>query len=144
MKPYVRVGLIALIALLLSLGSARAGEISSADAARIQSVILSQLDAFKADDAVAAFARAAPTIQRKFGTPDVFLNMVRTAYAPVYRPRHVEFAALARSGEDVVQHVIIEGQDGSVVMAAYPMVQDDRGQWLIAGCYIQQLERKST
>ena len=144
MKRYVRFCFVALVAVFLSSGSVAAGDISDADSARIQSVILSQLDAFKADDAAAAFARAAPTIQRKFGTPDVFLNMVRTAYAPVYRPRYVEFAALAVDGKDVVQHAIIEGQDGSVVMAVYPMVQDDQGQWLIAGCYIQQLERKST
>src|SRR4030095_7699853 len=53
-------------------------EPSEADWASIQAVISSQLDAFKRDDADAAFSFASPAIQKQFHTPGEFMHMVRT------------------------------------------------------------------
>ena len=56
-------------------GPARAEE----PADSIQAVIVSQLNALQADDLTAAFAHASPTIQSKFGTPEVFAARSRPA-----------------------------------------------------------------
>jgi hypothetical protein len=79
-------------------------------------VIQQQLEAFQRDDAVGAFAFASPAIQAQFGTAELFMQMVKTGYAPVYRPRAVVFADLT----------IIEGMPAQAVMlmsAAAELVQ---------------------
>ena len=111
----------------------------------IQNVISSQMAAFKIDDASAAFAFAAPHIQEKFGSPDAFMSMVRQGYQPVYRPQYVEFAHLAEGADGLLaQHVIVQAPSGELMMAVYPMIQDDNGNWRIAGVYLAPLPRKST
>lgn len=136
-------------ALLLVVGliaqPAQAGDADKAAAKAIQNVISSQMAAFKIDDASTAFSFAAPHIQAQFGDPDRFMKMVRHGYQPVYRPQYVEFAHLA-TGPDgqYAQHVIVQAPTGEVVMAVYPMIQDDDGNWRIAGVYLAPLPRKST
>ena len=132
------------LAVVLAALPIRADTPNAEPAAGIQAVILKQLNAFQRDDAHAAFALASPSIQQKFGSSAVFMEMVRTGYAPVYRPRTVEFGDLVESDGRYLQHVILEGHDGTIVMAVYPMVLDDAGQWRIAGCTIQRIKRKST
>ncbi len=58
-----------------------------------------QFDAFKRDDAEAAYALAAPTIKDMFSDADHFMAMVRDHYAPVYRHRSVEFGDFKESGD---------------------------------------------
>src|SRR5690242_13491126 len=58
-------------------------ESSSADRAHFQEVISRQISAFKADDGAAAFGFASPDLQAKFGNAAVFMEMVRSGYAPV-------------------------------------------------------------
>jgi hypothetical protein len=48
-----------------------------------QTIIRSQEEAFRRDDAAAAYTFAAPGIKGMFQTPDVFMSMVRNGYAPV-------------------------------------------------------------
>ncbi len=124
--------------------SAKSSDIDPATAEGIQSVITSQMEAFRRDDAQAAFSHAAPTIQNMFGTPERFMQMVRDGYQAVYRPRYVEFRNLSR-GESgrLVQHVLVEAPDGTLMMAVYPMLQDDQGDWRIAGVYLAPLASKS-
>ena len=89
-----------LLAAMLLAGAvlARADEpVAPADAAAIQQVIQGQMNAFKVDDWNAAFAYAAPSIQTKFQSPQVFSQMVTQAYQPVYRPRGVEFREVKAS-----------------------------------------------
>jgi len=64
----------------------------------IQSVISGQIDAFRHDDARAAFAAASPGIQSKFLNADIFMAMVAGGYAPVYRPKSFAFGPLAATG----------------------------------------------
>jgi len=111
----------------------------------IQNVISSQMAAFKIDDASTAFSFAAPHIQAQFGNPDRFMKMVRHGYQAVYRPQYVEFAHLAQGQNgQLAQHVIVQAPSGEVVMAVYPMIQDDEGNWRIAGVHLAPLPRKST
>lgn len=138
-----------IIALLLILGlagqPAHAADADKAVVKAIQDVITSQMEAFKVDDASRAFSYAAPHIQAQFGDPDRFMKMVRHGYQPVYRPQYVEFGPLARGNDGVfAQHVIVQAPGGELMMAVYPMVQDDDGNWRIAGVYLAPLNRKST
>lgn len=136
-------------ALVLILGFAGqpaiAGDVDKTASKAIQNVISSQMEAFKIDDATKAFSYAAPHIQEKFGSPESFMNMVRQGYQPVYRPQYVEFAHLAEGNDGLLaQHVIVQAPSGELMMAVYPMIQDDNGNWRIAGVYLAPLPRKST
>jgi hypothetical protein len=114
--------------------AARADGLDSGAAAAIRSVIESQMAAFKVDDGPAAFAYASPTIQQIFGTPANFMSMVKTGYAPVYRPQSVEFRELMPEAGGPVQVVHIVGPDGRAVLALYSMEQQPDGSWRIDGC----------
>lgn len=124
--------------------NAKSSEVDAATAQAIQNVISSQMEAFRHDDAEKAFSHAAQTIQHMFGNPERFMQMVRDGYQAVYRPRYVEFRNLSRGEAGrLIQHVLVEAPDGTLVMAVYPMTQDDQGNWRIAGVYLAPLSRKS-
>ncbi len=110
--------------------------LAPADAAAIRQVIQSQMNAFKIDDWNAAFAYAAPSIQAKFQSPQIFSQMVTQAYQPVYRPRGVEFRALKPSEFGPTQEVFVVGPDGLSYLAYYTMEKQADGTWRISGCYL--------
>src|ERR1700754_3090764 len=88
-----------LLALFLSLAlawpaMAQDAALSDTDRAAIRDVIGRQVEAFRRDDGDAAFGFASPTIQRMFGSSDIFMDMVRQGYQPVYRPRVFDFAEI--------------------------------------------------
>ena len=128
--------LILVIALMLG-GTAGADDgVAPADANAIQQVIQGQMAAFKVDDWAAAFAYAAPGIQAKFENPQIFRQMVTSAYQPVYRPQGVEFRALAASPSGPTQEVFVIGPDGLAYLAYYTMERQPDGSWRISGCYL--------
>lgn len=108
--------------------------LTTSDRTAIHDVITHQLDAFRHDDAEAAYAYAAPNIRQTFPNAAIFLDMVRRAYPPVYRPRTREFSELAQRGDELVQEVELVGPDGKAALAVYTMVRDGSGRWLIAAC----------
>lgn len=124
----------ALAILLVALPKFSALEASEGQAAAaIRLVIEQQLAAFQRDDGAEAFSYAAPGIQRRFQTPEIFMQMVRSGYAPVYRPREVEFRELRVNGQTIQQEVLFVGPDGKPVLALYTMQQQPDGSWRIAG-----------
>ncbi|MGH6891177.1 MAG: DUF4864 domain-containing protein [Dongiaceae bacterium] len=128
-----------LIAAMFVLGAvaARADDpIAPADATAIQRVIQSQMAAFKIDDWTAAFAYAAPGVQQKFQSPQIFSQMVTQAYQPVYRPKGVEFRELKPSEFGPTQEVFVVGPDGLSYLAYYTMEKQPDGTWRISGCYL--------
>ena len=126
-----------IVVLLLALPTwAQEQELTAADHTAIRTVIERQLEAFRQDDADAAFAFASPMIQAKFGTPEVFLNMVKTSYQPVYRPRYVAFRDLHMVQGVPTQPVFLIGPDGVPVTAMYMMQKQPDGVWKIDGCYL--------
>ena len=130
--------LLALFALLFGLaGAAHAQSLSNADRAAIRQVIQAQVDAFRRDDGAAAFGYASPTIQGMFGTPDVFMDMVRQGYQPVYRPRTFDFREIVDMHGQPAQVVSVIGPDGRPVTAVYPMRQLPDGTWRIDGWFLQ-------
>ena len=110
----------------------------------IRAVISRQMDAFKRDDAFAAFGFAAPSIQKMFGTPERFMTMVRRGYQPVYRPRSVAFRKIVTVDGKLVQPVFVVGPDGVPVTALYIMERQNDGEWRIAGCVLAQPEEQGT
>ena len=109
---------------------------AAADRAAIETVIRAQLDAFRRDDAAAAFSYAAPAIRTMFGDPATFLAMVSRSYQPVYRPRVVEFRELLSAEGRPVQKVFVIGPDGAPWIALYVMARAPGGDWLIDGCFL--------
>jgi hypothetical protein len=135
-----------LIAVMLLAGAAlaRADEpVAPADAAAIRQVIQGQMNAFKVDDWNAAFAFAAPSIQTKFQSPQIFSQMVTQAYQPVYRPRGVEFREVKASEFGPTQEVFVVGPDGLSYLAYYTMEKQPDGSWRISGCYLVRAEDES-
>ena len=133
--------LIALLGLMVAFaGIARAGEPTAADRAAIRGVIQQQIEAFRRDDGEAAFGFASPAIRGMFGASDVFMDMVRSGYRPVYRPQTFEFGALVTLDGKPAQKVDIVGPDGRPVVAVYVMTQLPDGSWRIDGCYLQAPE----
>lgn len=95
-----------------------------------------QIEAFRRDDGALAFSLASPNIQRRFGTPEAFMRMVVEGYRPVYRPRSLKFLDLIERSGTIVQRVMVEGPDGRLYVALYPMVRLEDGTWRIDGCYL--------
>ncbi len=130
-----------LVALLLGLaGAAQAQSVSDADRAAIRQVIEAQVDAFRRDDGDAAFKYASPAIQGMFGSPEIFMDMVRQGYQPVYRPRAFDFQEIVSLHGQPAQKVHVIGPDGRPVTAIYPMRQLPDGSWRIDGCFLQAPE----
>jgi len=117
--------------------AAEVEEPAEADWQAIQSVIASQLDAFKRDDAAAAFAFASPAIQKMFHTPGEFMQMVRTGYSAVYRPGSVRFLDHFVVSGQVIQPLEVVDAEGDVVVAFYIMERQADGTWRIAGCKLE-------
>ncbi len=144
MLAFVRRSMLMAVMLLTAASLVRADEsVAPADAAAIQQVIQGQMNAFKVDDWSAAFAYAAPSIQTKFQSPQVFSQMVTQAYQPVYRPRGVEFRELKASEFGPTQEVFVVGPDGLSYLAYYTMEKQADGSWRISGCYLVRAEDES-
>ena len=121
-----------------------ATDITAGDRGAIRRVIESQIEAFRRDDGPGAFAFASPTIKRVFGTPENFMNMVRTGYPQVYRPASVSFGDLMRAEGTLHQLVDIVGPDGLPVIAVYEMERQPDGSWQINGCRLLRPPERTT
>ena len=131
----MRLLLALLAACMLLMTPARAESLSEQDKAAIQAVITSQIEAFRAENGPAAYSHASPAIKQIFPNPEVFMNMVRQGYQPVYRPQSFRFgeAVLAASGRPT-QRVSVVGPDGLTYEAVYTMEKQPDGSWQISGC----------
>ena len=130
-----------LLALAIPLSAGAAERVTGDDAAQIRAVIHRQIDAFRRDDARSAFALVSPGVQQEFGTPERFLDTVRTSYRAVYRPASVSFLELVVMGGDVVQQVQVTDNAGSVWVAYYAMQKQKDGSWRTNGCHLVQPTR---
>lgn len=102
------------------------------DRGEIEAVIAGQLEAFNDRDIAQAWTYASPMIQRMFGTPANFGQMVRQGYPMVWDNSAPEFRALEDTGQALVQEVHIRDPAGAGWLLRYAMVATDRG-WKING-----------
>ena len=108
------------------------------DLFEIRAVINRQIDAFRRDDAQGAFALVSPAVQQSFGTPERFLDVVRAAYRPVYRPAAIQFLEPVMFGTDAVQPLQLTDRAGAVWLAYYAMQRQKDGSWRASGCHLVQ------
>ena len=106
------------------------------DVAAVQGVIRSQVEAFGRDDAAAAYSYAAPAIRDLFPQADIFMDMVRRSYAPVYRHRSFEFGEARVSNGIIAQRVHIIDTDGVPWEALYTLELEPDGSVKISGCVL--------
>jgi len=119
-------------------------QISKAETRQIRAVIQSQLDALAADDAKRAFSYASPGIQKMVGSPDNFIDMVRTSYPVVYRPASVVFLAPQWAEGTLVQPVQMTDTGGALWLALYTMERQADKSWRISGCTVRANEGRAT
>ena len=137
-------GLLLGLALLFAAHGAAAQSLpDAAGAASIREIITRQIEAFRRNDAVAAFGYASPNIQGMFGNPENFVAMVRTGYPPVWRPRDIQFGAIEDRDGRIVQKVELIGPDGAPALALYTMERGPDGVWRIDGCALLPSEKLS-
>jgi len=103
-----------------------------------QSIIQSQIEAFLNDDAETAYSFASPQIKGKFPDKNIFFDMVKRGYAPVYRPGNFAFGRSKVEGDTVVQEVLISGPDGKDWTALYFLVKQPDGTYKINGVQMLQ------
>src|SRR5690348_18157565 len=130
--------------LLLAAAASPAAGISKEDAAAIRAVISEQLDAFARDDGPRAFSLVTSGIRAQFGTPEVFMEMVKSQYPVVYRPKSVPFEPPELVEGELVQPVRMSDAAGRQWLAIYPMRREADGRWRTNGCLLQRLQGVQT
>ncbi len=108
------------------------------DVAAAQAVIRAQEQAIARDDAANAYSFAAPVLQAIFGEPDVFMQMVRKNYAPVYRHKRFEFGEGRQSDGNIAQIVYITDAEGAEWEALYTLEKQQDGSLKITGCSLKK------
>ena len=127
------------ISLFVSPAIAASDTLSAQDQQTVQSVIKGQIEAFLADDGDAAFQFAAPNIKSFFPNANLFMDMVKRGYQPVYRPNNYKFGKTHRDDARIAQSVFIEDSNGIAYEAIYELRKQEDGRWLIAGVYLQKI-----
>jgi len=144
MRARIAAALLSLIGFAAGPVSAQSAPVSDADRAAIRSTIQHQEEAFARDDGTAAFGDASPLIREMFGTPEIFMDMVRQGYPMVYRPQRFDFAEIVLRDGRPTQKVRVIGPDGRRHTAWYPMMQLPDGTWRIDGCYLEAADDYQT
>jgi hypothetical protein len=122
------------LSLVLAAGLSHAQEVLAPNP-DIEATIQSQFDAFLDRDVGAAWQYASPNIQRLFGNPQNFGNMVQNGYPMVWSPGRVEFIDLQSLGGILVQRVEVIDQAGTAHYLGYQMIETEAG-WRINGVQV--------
>jgi hypothetical protein len=110
----------------------------------IQAVIAKQLNAFRLNDGDVAFSLASPGVRQVFESADNFMEMVRTEYGAVYRPRAYRFLEPAVFDGEPVQPVEVIALDGAVSIAVFSMERQPNRSWRISGCHLLESKQFAT
>lgn len=105
----------------------------------IRDTILRQIEAFANNDQEQAWAHASEGIKRRFGSSQVFIDMVREAYPAVHSATAIEFTERVPHGSFEIQVVKLKGPEGKRWDAYYRMVMTE-GAWKIAGVRLEPAE----
>lgn len=125
------------LAALLLLGATAWAEEPVAPAATAepwQSVITSQIEAFRAKDAPGAFQWAGAGFQVAFPSPEAFFAaIVGSGYAPIMESRSHSFGKFQKLGDkSVLQEVKLLGNDQGLYEAFYMLAEEANG-WRVQG-----------
>lgn len=111
---------------------------SADDRSDVTAAISAQLQAFRADDAAAAYTHAAPNITNLFPTAEQFMSMVRRGYAQVYRAGNVTFGPMTAEGTGFRQEVFLTDPEGRNWIASYTLARQPDGSMKITGVQIRE------
>ena len=121
--------------------------LTAKDEKAARDLVAAQLAAFAADDSIKAFSFASASIQKRFQSPDNFMNMVRAHYPVVYRPATVAYLKPEKDGEAVTMKVEMTDAAGKSWIAIYslqrPSAKEKIKTWRIAGCAIASNEDRT-
>lgn len=106
----------------------------------VQDIITGQISAFLNEDAEAAYFFASPAIRKKFPDRNIFFEMVKRGYQPVYRPDNFKFGRSKIEDGMIFQEVLIVGPDGEDWTALYQMQKQPDGSYKING--VRMLKQK--
>jgi hypothetical protein len=114
---------------------------AAADPDAARTAITAQLAALADGDADAAYALAAPSIQKMFPTSARFIAMVKEGYAPIITAHDPVFLR-ARAMDDgrFAQEVGFTDAGGRSWTALYTLARQPSGEWRIDGCYLRRGE----
>ena len=104
----------------------------------MQTIISAQIDAFRNDDADAAYAYASPAIKMRFPTASRFVSMVQEGYPAVYSPQSFTFLETAMTPRGPAQRVEFVGMDGQVWGGIYTFLEGDDGGLTISGVFLRR------
>jgi len=113
-----------------------AGTLPAREWKAITQVIAQQRSALLAGDGGKAMAFATPALREQFRTPENFMRMVRSGYAPLLEARATTFLEGAVIEGTVVQPLRLILPDNTVLVAIYQMEKQPDGRWKIAGCLL--------
>jgi hypothetical protein len=109
-----------------------------------QTIIQSQIQAFRAGEDAKAYSYAAPSISSFFPTVESFMAMVKGGYSPVWRPQDFQFGAEKQMGDGLIlQEVNIIAEDGSAWTALYSLIKQNDGSWKINGVQLLKADGAS-
>ncbi len=117
---------------------ADAGDVADAEAATFRAMVMAQIEAFRRDDATAAYRLASPTIQGLYPGEERFMAMVRLGYAPLHRARSVAFGQALETPDGPELHAYVTGPDGRAWRAVYSFQKQADGTWRINGCVLSE------
>ncbi|MBG6156198.1 DUF4864 domain-containing protein [Roseibium album] len=106
------------------------------DSNAFQRIIKNQMNAFAAGNAKTAYSFATNSLQQKFRSPELFMEMVRQGYQPVYNPKSVTFGQSKITKFGPTQEVHVVGPKGKNWLVLYSFEQQEDGSWRISGCYL--------
>ena len=145
MQPFgttLRAVTVGVFAAVVMLGAMAQAQDAAAPAVAIepwQSVITSQIEAFRAKDAPGAFQYAGAGFQVAFPTAEAFFGaIVGSGYAPIMESRSHSFGEFKKMGDKaVVQEVKLVGNDQSLYEAFYQLAEEENG-WRVQGVQLMK------
>lgn len=108
------------------------------DAEAAQAIVRAQEQAIVHDDPATAYSYASPLIQQMYPSPEIFMGMVRDAFAPVYRHKTFEFGPLLTINGKLEQTVNIIDIDGQAWQAVYTLEVQSDGSMKISACALKK------
>jgi len=139
------IGMATVLALTAANGAAaKPMRLGAGDWRAIQVVIAKQMDAFRLNDGDVAFSLTSPGVRQVFESADDFMDMVRTEYSAVYRPRAYRFLKPSMLDGAPVQPVEVIALDGAVSIAVFSMERQPNRSWRISGCHLLESKQFAT
>lgn len=111
--------------------TAKENLLSESDQQAVQQVIEGQISAFKTDDYSTAYSFAAPNVRHAFPSVQMFIEMVRSQYMPLYRPVSYLFGRNTLSEGRVYQELIVTDPNRQLWQIIYTLRQQDDKTWKV-------------